>query len=63
MVFKMVVNIVHDIQEVWSSSDSKSVNKSEIINVDGSVKYFYKSPRVKYWESRLKPKEVRQERS
>ncbi|KAK2559870.1 hypothetical protein P5673_017432 [Acropora cervicornis] len=47
MVFKMVVNIVHDIQEVWSSSDSKSVNKSEIINVDGSVKYFYKSPRAR----------------
>ena len=61
MVFKMVVNIVHDIQEVWSSSKSHSINKSEIINVDGSVQYFYKSRRVNCWEKSLKPKEVRQE--
>ncbi|XP_067047340.1 uncharacterized protein [Acropora muricata] len=59
MVFKVVVNSRVDIKKMWSSSKSKSINKSEIINVDGSVKNFYKSRRVNYWESSLKPKEAR----
>ena len=63
MVFKVVVSSGLDIKKVWSSSNSYSINESEIINVDGSVKNFYKSRRVKYWESSLKPKEVREERS
>ena len=62
MVFKMLVNNGHDIVKVWSSSNSYSLNKSEVINVDGSIKYLYKSQRVNDWESSLKPKEVRQER-
>ena len=63
MVFKVVVNSGGDVKKVWSSSNSYSINESEKINVDGSVKHFYKSRRVKYWESSLKPKEVREERS
>ena len=63
MVFKVVVNSGVDIKKMWSSSNSHSIAKSEIINVDGSFKHFYKSRRVKYWESSIKPKEVREERS
>ena len=63
MVFKMVVINGHDIEKVWSSSKSYSINKSEVMNVNGSVQYFYKSRKVNNWESSLKPKEVRQERS
>ena len=61
MVFKVVVNNAHDLLEKWSSSNGHSLNKSEVINVDGSVNYFYKSRKVNYWGNRIKPKEVRQE--
>ena len=63
MVFKVVVNNARDIVERWSSSHGHALNKSEIINVNGSVQFIYKSRRVNYWGSSLKPKEVRQERS
>ena len=48
MVFKVVVNSVRDIEQIWSSSKSSFLNKSEIINVDGSILYIYKSERVNY---------------
>ena len=63
MVFKVVVNSVRDIEQIWSSSKSSFLNKSEIINVDGSILYIYKSERVNYWESSLKPKEVSEKTS
>ncbi|XP_067047317.1 uncharacterized protein [Acropora muricata] len=58
MVFKAVVNNVRDIVEVWSPNKGHALNKSEVINVDGSIHFFYKSRRLTYWES-LKPKEAR----
>ena len=63
MVFKVVVNSGNDIEEIWSSNKVKAINKSEIINVNGSIKHMYKSRRVNYWESSVKPKEVREERN
>ena len=63
MVFKVAVNNARDIVQVWSSNKGHSLNKSEIINVNGSVQSIYKSRRVNYWGSSIKPKEVRQERS
>ena len=65
MVFKVVVKSRRnrDIEEMWSSSKSHAINNSDIINVDGSIHRFYKSRKVNYWESSLKPKEVREERS
>ena len=63
MVFKAMVNNKRDIVEGWSSRHGHSLNKSEAINVDGSVQFFYKSRRVNDWESSLKPKEVREKTS
>ena len=65
MVFKVVVKSKRDrdIEEMWSSNGAHAINNSDIINVDGSIKGFYKSRKVNYWESSLKPKEVREERS
>ena len=60
MVFKVVANSRVDIEKIWSSSRSYSLRSSEIINVDGSGEIYYKSRRLTYWESKLKPKEVRQ---
>ncbi|XP_044181869.1 uncharacterized protein LOC122962699 [Acropora millepora] len=59
MVFKVGVNNKRDIEEMWSSNKGYNINKSEIINVHGSVQFFYKSRRVNDWESSLKPKEAR----
>lgn len=58
LVFKAVVNNRGDIKKMWSSNQSYYIRYSEIINVDGSIHYFYKSRRLTYWES-LKPKEAR----
>ena len=65
MVFKVVVKSRRDrdIEKTWSSSKSHAIDNSNIINVDGSIHGFYKSRKVNYWESSLKPKEVREERS
>ena len=59
-MFKVVASSSHDIEEIWSSNKSNSIHKSEIINVDKSGK-IYKSQRLTYWESILKPKEVREQ--
>ena len=62
MVFKAVVNNRGDIKKMWSSNQGYYIRSSKIINVDGSMHYFYKSRRLTYWES-LKPKEVREKAS
>ncbi|XP_015770084.1 PREDICTED: uncharacterized protein LOC107348546 isoform X2 [Acropora digitifera] len=59
MVFKVVVNNAYDFLKVWSSNNGHSLSKSEVINVDGSVQFIYKSRRVIYWGSSIKPKEAR----
>ncbi|XP_067047393.1 uncharacterized protein [Acropora muricata] len=59
MVFKVVVNNAYDFLKVWSSNNGHSLSKSEVINVDGSVQFIYKSRRVNYWGSSIKPKEAR----
>ncbi|XP_067047336.1 uncharacterized protein [Acropora muricata] len=59
MVFKVVANGGHDIETIWSSSKIHNVLKSEIINVDGSDKRFYKGRRLNYWGNSFKPKEAR----
>lgn len=59
MVFKVVANSGHDIETIWTSNKIHNVLKSEIINVDGSDKRFYKGRRLNDWGNRFKPKEVR----
>ena len=57
MVFKVVSSLSTDIPQLWSSADTLNENKTEVLNINSSVKEHYKNRLVQNWVA-VKPKEV-----